>query len=81
MAPVPAVPTTTPAEPSAPAAGWCWRRGVRQGHGVASGRAPDSPYPAGTIALQAPLFARHGLDLSPFFPGTLNLHFPGASGA
>jgi hypothetical protein len=50
---------------------------LRQGHGVASGRAPDSPYPAGTIALQAPLFARHGLDLSPFYPGTLNLHFPG----
>ena len=29
------------------------------GHGVASGRAADSPYPAGTISLQAPLFARH----------------------
>lgn len=48
---------------------------VVAGHGVASGRAPDSPYPAGTIALQAPLFAAHGVDLSPFYPGTLNLSF------
>lgn len=43
------------------------------GHGVASGRAPTSPYPAGTIHLQAPLFAARGIDLSPFFSGTLNL--------
>ncbi len=43
------------------------------GHGVASGRSPTSPYPAGTIALQSPLFLERGLDLSPFFPGTLNL--------
>ena len=48
---------------------------VVAGHGVASGRAQDSPYPAGTIALQAPLFAHHGLDLSPFYPGTLNMSF------
>lgn len=45
------------------------------GHGVASGRAADSPYPAGTISLQAPLFADLGLDLSPFQPATLNLDF------
>ena len=45
------------------------------GHGVASGRAADSPYPAGTISLQAPLFARHGVDLSPYQPATLNLDF------
>jgi hypothetical protein len=45
------------------------------GHGVASGRAADSPYPAGTIALQAPLFAAHGIDLSPFQAATLNLDF------
>lgn len=43
------------------------------GHGVASGRSTDSPYPAGTIALQAPAFLRHGIDLSPYFPGTLNV--------
>ena len=43
------------------------------GHGMASGRAPTSPYPAGTIHLQAPIFAARGIDLSPFFAGTLNL--------
>jgi hypothetical protein len=46
---------------------------VKPGHGVASGRAEDSPYPAGTIALQTPVFQALGLDLSPFFPGTLNV--------
>jgi hypothetical protein len=40
---------------------------------VASGRSPTSPYPAGTIALQTPFFAAAGLDLTPFFAGTLNL--------
>jgi hypothetical protein len=45
------------------------------GHGVASGQAADSPYPAGSIALQAPFFLAHGIDLSPFFSGTLNLEF------
>lgn len=43
------------------------------GHGVASGRSATSTYPAGTIALQAPFFAAAGLDLTPFFAGTLNL--------
>ena len=46
------------------------------GHGVASGRAATSPYPAGSIQLQAPLFAARGIDLSPFFAGTLNLVAP-----
>lgn len=51
-----------------------WHRCRRMaGHGVASGRAANSPYPAGTIALQAPFFAAHGIDLSPYFAGTLNL--------
>ena len=45
------------------------------GHGVASGRAADSPYPAGTISLQTPLFARHGIDLSSYQQATLNLDF------
>lgn len=44
---------------------------------MASGQAADSPYPAGTIALQAPHFRAAGLDLSSCFPGTLNLAFPG----
>lgn len=45
------------------------------GHGVASGRSADSPYPMGTIAMQQPLFASLGLDLSDCWPGTLNLCF------
>lgn len=53
-----------------------WHEGVLvAGHGVASGRAADSPYPAGTIAMQAPLFLERGLDLAPFQPATLNLDF------
>jgi hypothetical protein len=48
---------------------------LREGHGVASGRSSASPYPAGTIALQSPLFAARGIDLSPYYPGTLNLGF------
>ena len=43
------------------------------GHGVASGRSPDTPYPAGTIAMQRPVFKQLGLDLSVCWPGTLNL--------
>ncbi len=55
-----------------------WHRCQRvRGHGVASGQAAASPYPAGTIALQSPHFARLGLDLSSLYPGTLNLRVPG----
>lgn len=55
-----------------------WHRCQRvSGHGVASGQAAASPYPAGTIALQSPHFARLGLDLSGCHPGTLNLRVPG----
>jgi hypothetical protein len=46
---------------------------VQQGHRVASGRAESSPFPAGTIELQAPLFADMGLDLSWAFMGTINV--------
>ncbi|HEX2543391.1 MAG TPA: hypothetical protein VHL79_00840 [Ramlibacter sp.] len=46
---------------------------VVAGHGVASGRAVDSPYPAGTIALQQPFFLAQGIDLSRFHAGTLNV--------
>jgi hypothetical protein len=56
------------------AGSWHWLPGRRiPGYGVASGRASDSPYPAGTIALQAPFFLQQGIDLSPFFPATLNI--------
>lgn len=41
---------------------------------MASGRAVDSPYPAGSIALQLPYFQALGLDLSDCFLGTLNLN-------
>ena len=52
--------------------GWI-RTTVVPGHGVASGRSATSPYPEGTIAMQRPLFAQRGLDLSDCWPGTLNL--------
>jgi hypothetical protein len=44
-----------------------------QGHQVASGTSPTSPYPQGTIATQIPFFKKLGLDLSPYFQGTLNI--------
>ncbi len=76
-----AVPTSFPASDlgsAFPVATLRWHPcSVVAGHGVASGMAPDSPYPAGTIALQAPLFAAAGLDLGACFAGTLNLAFPG----
>jgi hypothetical protein len=43
------------------------------GYGVASGRGSDRRYPAGSIALQAPFFLEKGIDLSPYFAGTLNV--------
>jgi hypothetical protein len=46
---------------------------VDRGHQVASGSALDSPYPAGTIEMQTPFFRALGLDLSDYFPGTLNV--------
>ena len=46
---------------------------VQAGHRVASGQADDSPYRGGTIALQTPHFLALGLDIRPFFPGTLNI--------
>jgi CTP-dependent riboflavin kinase len=45
---------------------------VVRGHGVASGQG-RTPYPAGSIAIQKPYFARLGLDLSGLYEGTLNL--------
>ncbi len=65
-------------QPPIPAGALRWHRGLLvAGHGVASGRAASSPYPAGTIALQAPRFLERGLDLADCHPGTLNLSFPG----
>jgi hypothetical protein len=53
---------------------WCEGQLVA-GHGVASGRSLESPYPAGTISLQAPCFRQLGLDLDGFQLATLNLDF------
>ncbi|MDJ0508279.1 MAG: hypothetical protein QNJ64_03325 [Crocosphaera sp.] len=47
---------------------------IVKGHRVASGMAQNSPYPRGTIEMQTPHFKRLGLDISPFFPGTLNIN-------
>lgn len=46
---------------------------IQRGHQVASGMAKDNPYPKGTIEMQTPFFQKLGLDLSAFFPGTLNV--------
>jgi hypothetical protein len=65
-------------QPPIPEASLRWQRGLLvAGHGVASGRAPGSPYPAGTIPLQRPFFRQLGLDLADCHPGTLNLAFAG----
>jgi CTP-dependent riboflavin kinase len=53
---------------------WVTVPGIMQrGHRVATGLAADTPYPAGTLNLQKPLFKERGLDLSPYYEGTLNI--------
>ena len=47
---------------------------ISEGHSVASGKAANSPYPLGTIEMQASYFKNLGLDLSHLFKGTLNLN-------
>lgn len=46
---------------------------IVRGHGVASGCGADSPYPRGSLEMQLPHFLARGLDLSPYFRGTLNV--------
>ena len=46
---------------------------ITAGHGVASGKAGDPRYPQGTLKEQIPFFKERGLDLSLYFPGTINL--------
>ena len=46
---------------------------IRKGHGVASGSAASSPYPEGTLALQAAIFKLRGVDLQAYHRGTLNV--------
>ena len=46
---------------------------VKKGYGVASGQAKDPRFPSGTIEMQKPFFQSRGLDLSNYFPGTINI--------
>lgn len=46
---------------------------VTAGHRVASGSASDSPYPCGTIEMQAPFFQSLGVDLADHVKGTINI--------
>jgi len=46
---------------------------VKEGHKIASGTAENSPYPDGSIAMQAPYFKKHGIDISTYHLATLNL--------
>ena len=46
---------------------------VVQGHRVASGLANDPKYPGGTLRMQLPFFKALGLDLTPYYLGTLNI--------
>lgn len=51
---------------------WLTVRGVIvRGHEAASKRSEH--YPEGTIALQTPFFKERGLDLTPYYRGTLNI--------
>jgi hypothetical protein len=43
------------------------------GHGVASGRSKQDQFPGGALTLQAPHFAARGLDISQYYPGTINV--------
>lgn len=46
---------------------------IVQGHRVASGLNGNLRFPGGTVTMQLPFFAALGLDLSAFYPGTLNV--------
>lgn len=46
---------------------------IVQGHRVASGLNGNSKFLGGTLRMQLPFFAALGLDLSAFYPGTLNV--------
>jgi len=52
---------------------WTLIHGIlTQGYRVASG--PSADYPYGALDRQRPLFKAHGLDLSEYFNGTLNIN-------
>lgn len=52
---------------------------VVKGHQVASGRANDPRFPVGTINAQASHFKALGLDISEFYPATINAEFKSKS--
>ena len=43
---------------------------------MASGKGNDARYPKGTLSLQIPHFLSHGIDISDYFRGTLNVRLP-----
>lgn len=46
---------------------------IIRGHRVASGLNGNPNFPGGTIRMQLPFFKARGLDLAPYYPGTLNV--------
>ncbi|MEB3233605.1 MAG: hypothetical protein VKJ64_21530 [Leptolyngbyaceae bacterium] len=46
---------------------------IIQGHRVASGQNQNPRFPGGTLRMQTAAFAERGLDLTVYFPGTLNI--------
>lgn len=46
---------------------------VVRGHRVASGQNGNPLFPGGTLRMQMPFFAAHGLDLGAYHGGTLNV--------
>jgi hypothetical protein len=46
---------------------------IEKGYEVASGQTKNPRFPQGTIEMQKPFFRDRGLDLSAYFPGTINL--------
>ena len=46
---------------------------IKEGHKVASGQADNSPYPRGSIEMQALLFKEQGINLDDYYLATLNL--------
>ncbi|WP_320676888.1 hypothetical protein [Prochlorococcus sp. MIT 1300] len=56
--------------------GFDWLEGhIVSGYGVASGCSKKTPYPEGSIKLQTPYFQKNGLDISSYWPGTINVSF------
>jgi hypothetical protein len=46
---------------------------IVEGHRVASGLNGNPHFPGGTLRMQLPVFKELGLDLSQYYPGTLNV--------